>query len=150
MSTDDFAIRFFRDVSATKAGMPPCPFCGSVDVEAQLQMDDIAWVVTCKACDAYGPYTENGGPVLAIKAWSRRTSTPKDWLSRKRRGLEDPPSVYGEGLEGLAPCPFCGHTDLAYEPGPSIDFISCRVCDTAGAVGNGSREIAISAWNRRS
>jgi len=150
MDSEDLARGLFREVSVRKDGAPPCPFCGSGDVQAQLQIDDVAWSVTCKACGSYGPYTENGGPLLAINAWSRRTATPKDWLSHEKRGLECRPSIDGERPKGLAPCPFCGHIELVHEPEPLLNSVSCLICNAAGAIGNGNREVAISSWNRRS
>jgi Lar family restriction alleviation protein len=149
MNIED-AHKLFREVAVRKDGAPPCPFCGSRNVEAQLQIDDVGWVVACKACDSRGPYTENGGPILAIEAWTRRTTTPKDWLSSEKRGLECRPSIEGERPEGLLPCPFCGHVELVHELEPLLNSVSCLVCNAAGTVGEGIREKAISAWNRRS
>lgn len=77
MSTEDLARKLFRKVTVQKDGTPPCPFCCSPDVEAQFQMDDVAWVVACKACGSCGPYTENGGPIFAIEAWSRGLPRPR-------------------------------------------------------------------------
>jgi transcription elongation factor Elf1 len=149
MNSEDFAIRFFREVTVRNDKALPCPFCGSREIEADLQMDDVSWVVICE-CGSYGPYTQGGGPTLALDAWSRRTSTPNDWLSSERRGLRSTWSVSGERLEGLAPCPFCGYEEFIYEPGPSLNAVSCLVCSSSAAVGNGSREKAILAWNQRS
>lgn len=150
MTPEELEKILFREVHVKKDGMAPCPFCGSGDVRAELS-PPTAWTAICVACGSYGPHTENGGALVAIDAWSRRSATPRDWLHGSKRGIPLAASVGGWSLEGLSPCPFCGHADLVYEEdGSTINAVSCRVCDASGAVGDGSREKAYEAWNRRS
>lgn len=149
MTPDDLAKNLFREIHVKKDGMAACPFCGSSGTRAEMWLDGVSWTVLCDACGSYGPYTEAGGYLLALEAWGRRTDVPKDWLLPLERGVNYATTMKVCGMENLKACPFCGHSDLAYEPGHPSNSICCRVCDAAGAVGNGSVSEACEAWNRR-
>jgi Lar family restriction alleviation protein len=55
-----------------KPKLKPCPFCGSDDVELDL---DYRWRIVCRDCDSKGSgYEENK---KAVAAWNRRAPARK-------------------------------------------------------------------------
>lgn len=61
------------------AGLKPCPFCGSADVEIEYldeQFRDHHMFVECKSCEASSAihFTRKE----AVAAWNRRTQVRKD------------------------------------------------------------------------
>lgn len=51
--------------------IPPCPFCGSENVE--LTCSGPAWFVECHECDATGPMVTDGDPLdskRAVELWA--------------------------------------------------------------------------------
>jgi Lar family restriction alleviation protein len=60
-------------MNTNKAELKPCPFCGTVPVDANPFFVDERWHIYCDHCEAAGP--DETDEAQAIKAWNERIET---------------------------------------------------------------------------
>ena len=104
----------------------PCPFCGSIEIETMYNDECDGHVVTCRRCDADGPFCRQES--VAVNLWNVRASTGLDALLKKQE-RERCISIQAATNIALA-------LNYSHRSGSPIQQITCGLLGDASDLGN--------------